>query len=66
MRYMKYKCEVCGTAFDSFAMVNGGFFHEFGYQRVEEAVCPVCGADEQYCTEWSESEDDSGDQDEEP
>lgn len=61
---MTFKCEVCGTVFDTFAMVNGGFSHEFGYRREEESVCPVCGADEQYSREWSE--DDSGDQDEEP
>ena len=65
MMDMRFKCEVCGTEFNAFEMVNGGFFHEFGYRREEESVCPVCGADEQYCVEWSE-EDDSGDQDEEP
>ena len=55
-----HRCDICGTLFDKPTLVSYSEIIDWDGNRESrrEAVCPICGAGEQYVTEILEGEDD--------
>ncbi|ERK62971.1 rubredoxin domain protein [Oscillibacter sp. KLE 1728] len=55
-----YRCDICGTLFDKPTLVSYSEIIDWDGTRESrrEAVCPICGAGEQYFTEILKGDDD--------
>ena len=55
-----YRCDICGTLFDKLTLVSYSEIIDWDGNRESrrEAVCPICGAGEQYFTEILKGDDD--------